>query len=171
MKQKHLWVILVAIVILGAAWWWMDSRNKVVAPETPSSQDNQSPTTSEEPTPETPPQQGQATNQFSGNNTIAVSDQIGGSNSVTIDNINLDKAGFIVIAIPDASGKLSQILGTSKLLSAGKKLDLEIPVKATLDSNINYTALIYTDDGDRIFNINKDTLIEGPKAKATFTAK
>lgn len=167
MKQKHLWVALVAIIILAGGWWYLDTRNKASAPE------NTSENTAEEPAtignnPETPPQEGQATNVFEGNNALIISDQIAGSTAVNIDNVNLDEPGFVVISSADNSG---QILGSTKLLSSGKKQDLEIPTRSTLLTNVKYQANIYIDDGDKLFNSSKDTKLTGTKSQITFFAK
>ena len=102
-----------------------------------------------------------------------VSDQANGSTSVTIDNLNISKPSFIVVIVPGTNGKADQVVGVSGLLSAGVKQDLEFNLKAgsKLNSSTEYTALIYTDDGDKKFDITKDTKVTGPNSSITFSAE
>ncbi len=167
MKQKYIWEGIIAIILIVGLIWFFTKDHQVTAPTYDNSQNSaNTQTTLENPTNTTP-----ATNQLTSNDTISVSTQPNNSKSVTIDNANLSKPGFIVIVIPGPSGKLNQVLGSSKLLTAGAKQDLEITIKDPLDSSIDYTALIYADDGDKKFNISKDTLVEGRNSSSTFIAK
>ncbi len=169
--------LLVAIAILGGLTWFLVSGQKATAPDTT---DNTSGTNTQSNTDGNNSTSGQtpATNTPAGNNIVVVSTQTAGTKTVTVDNVNLSKPGFIVIKIlqpgPDTSNDI--ILGASKILSAGSKQDLEIPVNTKLNSTVEYTAHIYLDDGDKKFDINKDTFVEGPvvtgpKTYSNFTAK
>ncbi len=177
-SNKHIIPALIAVVVLGAIIWFLVSGHKATAP---SPTDNFSAGIENQANPNgTTPNdtKGPATNAPSGDNVVVVSTQIAGSKTVTVDNVNLSKPGFIVIKIlqpgPDTSNDI--ILGSSKILSAGAKQDLEIPITTKLNSTTEYTAHIYLDDGDKKFDINKDLFVEGPvvagpKTYSNFTAK
>ena len=172
MKTKHYIIILIIVIVLaGGAWWW--SHKKTTPTDTTNNtqteQTNQKNNTSDKDDEII----GQpATNQLASSDSIAVSDQAKVATSVTIDNVNISKASFIVITIPGKNGATDQIIGTSGLVSPGMKQDLEVNLKAgtKLDSNIEYTALLYADDGDKKFNVAKDTKLSGPTASSTFSA-
>jgi len=150
-NNLHIIEGLIAIVLLAGIVWFLANGNKASAPTQDvftTNQNYQDPTT-----PITPSDSSTATNQPSGNDVVVVSDQAAGSKSVTVDNAVLSKAGFIVISYAK-DGKF--VLGASKLLTAGTKQDLEIPLTKAMDKTNAYVAQIYVDDGDKVFNINKD---------------
>ena len=152
-KNNNLHIIegLIAIVLLAGIVWFLTKGNEASAPtqnDYMTNQNYQQPTDSTVPATSTP-----ATNQPTGKDIVVVSDQAVGSKSVTVDNAILSKAGFIVITYAK-DGK--QVLGSSKLLTAGTKQDLEITLTKALDKANSYIAQIYVDDGDKVFNINKD---------------
>lgn len=152
-KNNNLHIIegLIAIVLLVGIVWFLTKGNEASAPtqnDYASNQNYQQPTDTTAPATSTP-----ATNQPTGKDIVVVSDQSVGTKSVTVDNAVLSKAGFIVITYAK-DGK--QVLGSSKLLTAGTKQDLEITLTKALDKANTYVAQIYVDDGDKVFNISKD---------------
>ncbi|QQS22594.1 hypothetical protein IPM19_03105 [bacterium] len=171
MKQKtnkHLIEGLIALVlIIGLGWLVLRSRNASAPTETTNTQNSQQPATqTPAPTNTTP-----ATNQLASNDSVAVSTQSDNTKVVYIDNVNLSKPGFVVITTegPDDAVK---VIGTSKLITAGEKQDLQITLSNhILDSSINYSVLLYQDNGDKVFNIKTDTLLTGKNSSATFIAK
>lgn len=70
------------------------------------------------------------------------------------DQAYLEDAGFIVVhrIVRDSPG---EVLGTSALLQSGFHKD--VPLNAFLEPNSTYFALLYADDGDGVFAIDKDT--------------
>ena len=111
-----------------------------------------------------------ATNQLAGTDTIAVSDQVAGTKTITIDNVNLSKPGFIVIS--ELSVAKGEVLGTSKLLTAGAKQDLEVSLGANkLKAGVEYVAEIYQDNGDKKFNSSTDKLASGSSSTFLFQVK
>ncbi len=170
MKSKYYIIILIIILVLVGAWWWM-SKNKTENTQTPAQNNEQTQNNNDDSSEEVvaPP----ATNILASTDSIVVSDQGSSSTSVTVDNINISKPSFVVIIIPGTAGKADQIIGTSGLLTAGAKQDLEVNLKPgiKLNSSTDYTAQIYMDDGDKKLDIAKDTKISGPNSSTTFSAE
>lgn len=90
------------------------------------------------------------------NSSVYVSTQIPGS-SVTIDSVNLEQAGFVVIHEVDNNGRPAKIIGASNVLSPGPKQDLEVNV--TVAAGAKYIAMLHKDDGNSRFGAVVDTLI------------
>lgn len=169
MKQKYLAILLGAIIVLGGAYLYFN-KNTVTAPETSNENINVPPTEgSENNVPESTNTAGNVT----GTNTIVVSTQIANTKTVTIDNANLSKPGFIVIMSKATNtDQPDRILGTSGYLSAGVKQDLEINLtNSTLLEGAKYTAAIYVDDGDKKFDSSKDQPVGTAKSSTTFSAQ
>lgn len=170
MKSKHYIIILIVILILAGAWWWT-SKNKAKDTQAPVQNNEQTQNNQDDSSEEVvaPP----ATNILASTDSIVVTDQGANSSSVTVDNINISKPSFVTIIIPGAAGKADQIIGTSGLLTAGAKQDFEVNLKPgiKLNANTDYTAQIYMDDGDKKFDITKDTKISGPNSTTTFSAE
>lgn len=170
-KQLNLHLIegLVAIVLLAGLAWFLLSGRPASAP---SNYENNSQTTQTQNPDTTTKPSGPATNTPSGTDVIVVSTQTIGSSTVTVDNINLSKPSFVAITIPGIGDQSQVIIGTSKLLTAGSKQDLEINLGTyKLSSKINYVAKIYHDDGDKKFDSKKDEFISSKSTYANFTAK
>lgn len=170
MKSKYYIIILIVILILAGAWWWT-SKNKAKDTQAPVQNNEQTQNSQDDSSEEVvaPP----ATNILASTDSIVVTDQGANSSSVTVDNINISKPSFVAIIIPGAAGKADQIIGTSGLLTAGAKQDFEVNLKTgiKLNANTDYTAQIYMDDGDKKFDMAKDTKISGPNSTTTFSAE
>ncbi len=170
MKQKtnkHLIegiIGLVLILLLG--WLIMRGRNASAPSENVVPNNEQSEINNNTPANNTP-----ATNQLASTDSVAVSTQSSNSKAVTIDNINLSKPGFAVVGTLGSNGKLSQIIGSSRLVTPGEKQDLEVLVTSALSEKTSYMVMLYQDNGDKKFDPKTDTLLTGKTATATFSAK
>ncbi len=73
---------------------------------------------------------------------------------VKADHVYLESPGFIVVhrIVRDSP---DEVLGVSELLSQG--LHKDVPLNASLEAGKVYFALLYADDGDGVFNLEKDT--------------
>jgi len=101
-----------------------------------------------------------------GGGAITVSDQPAGS-FVVVKSVTLAQPGWV--AIRDAAGKT---LGAG-YFAAGTQTAVQVPLLRNTTSGEKYQALIYADDGDRTFDLHKDTLVmnsDGSVAGASFTA-
>ncbi len=145
MKQKRFAIFIGILVILGLAYWYA-SHKQANAPETN--------TTPAEGTENTIPSNSNSATTTPGVNAIVVSTQQAGS-SVTVDNFNLSKPGFIAIYTADVDGGPKTLIGQSKLLS-GSGQDLEI--NAAVASGKAYVAVLYLDNGDKKFSSSSDTI-------------
>lgn len=99
-------------------------------------------------------------------NAVSVSDQPAGS-FVTIASATLPQTGWV--AVRDAAGKT---LG-AKRLDAGTAEAVQVPLLRNTVTGEKYQVLLYTDDGDKTFDLHKDTLVtnsDGTVAGASFTA-
>jgi hypothetical protein len=166
-SNKHVIEGLIAIVVLAGLTWFIISGRQASAPnmtDTSSGTNTQTNTDGNTSSSTQIP----ATTTPSGNDVVVVSTQSAGTKTITIDNVNLSKPGFVVIGVADSDAAL---LGSSKLLSAGTKQDLEITLTRALDSNHTYVALIYQDDGNKKFDQLKDTMLSGKGTSSKFTAK
>jgi hypothetical protein len=154
MKQNVIIAVVVAIVLAGVAFWFV-GRNKATAPVITNTNEVSQPTgqdefigdvPGDEPDPATIPS----------STTIAVSPQIPGD-SATIDNVFLEKAGFVVIHEADSKGQPGAVIGSSGLLGTGPRQDLEI--NASLKPGGKYLAKLYEDNGDKKFNMATDKAV------------
>ncbi len=95
---------------------------------------------------------------------ITVNDQGAGS-IVTVASVTLPKLGWV--AIRDNTGRT---LGAA-LFPAGTHANVQVPLLRATEPGQRYQALIYTDDGDKQFDLHKDTLLtnaDGTVAGTTF---
>lgn len=166
-QTKYIIEGILAILIIIGLIWFFTTGNNATAPtiEQPASDQNSQPSST--PTPNS----GTATNILSEIDTLAVSTQLKNSQSVIIDNVNLSQPSFIAIILPAISEDKEIVLATSKLLSAGEKQDLEISLGTAKLTATEYVARIYRDNGDKKFNKQTDSLIEGSKAMVMFRVK
>lgn len=90
--------------------------------------------------------------------------------TIRVDKITLEKPGFIVIS-EVINKKPGQIVEISKYLSSGTHENVEIPLgierqSKQVDTSGGFpvtnelVAVVYTDDGDRGFNPNLDSILE-----------
>lgn len=163
MKQKHVLLGIVAILILVGIWFWMGRGNEASAPEKEVDNIEEQQRDADTVIPDDA-----ATNQLKSDDAVAVSDQAAGS-SVTIDNFVLSKPGFIVIHEVTSEGSPGAIVGQSGWLAAGKGQDLEIMAK--IIGGREYMAMVHADNGDKKFTANLDAAVksEGQTVMATFS--
>lgn len=83
------------------------------------------------------------------------------SNNVIVDFVDLEKNSFIAIH-EDANNSIGTILGASSMLSPGRTENINIALlKNTTNGEVLYAA-IYADNGDGLFDINKDNPVLDP---------
>ncbi len=152
MKQNVIIGIVVAVVVAGGVIWYFN-QNKAEAPATVEQTNNADMNQDEEEFVGDVPGDAPDAASVPSSATVAVSTQVPGD-SVTIDNVFLEKAGFVAIHEVDASGKPGAVIGSSGLLSAGAKQDLEI--RAAIKPGGKYLAMLHSDDGDKKFNATAD---------------
>lgn len=98
---------------------------------------------------------------------VQVFDQVAGM-SVAVQSVTLDQAGWV--AVRDAGGR---ILGAA-WFPAGTQKGVSVSLLRATVAGQRYQVLLYADDGDKAFDMHKDTLItsaDGSVAGTTFTAK
>jgi hypothetical protein len=97
---------------------------------------------------------------------VSVKDQPAGS-SVLVSSVTLAQLGWV--AVRDSSGRT---LGAA-LFGAGTYSAVQVPLLRNTVSGEHYQVLLYADDGDKVFDLHKDTLVmnaDGTVAGTTFTA-
>lgn len=97
---------------------------------------------------------------------LSVQDQPAGS-YVMVTSATLPQVGWV--AIRDSNGR---ILGAGRL-DGGVHGAVQVPLLRNTESGQKYQALVYTDDGDKAFDLHKDTLLmnsDGSVAGTTFSA-
>ena len=97
---------------------------------------------------------------------VSVQDQPAGS-YVMVASVTLPQTGWV--AIRDSSGRT---LGAARF-DAGTYSAVQVPLLRNTISGQQYQALLYIDDGDKVFDLHKDTLVvnaDGTVAGTTFTA-
>jgi hypothetical protein len=159
MKQNT-GITIAAIIILLVAFYLFTRNNRSNAPATVDEQQTRDQATNTPPTtPLTP----------TSLNTLLISAQVAGS-TTTVDNVVLAEPGFVVIHERMSDGEAGKIIGTSNLLSAGTKQDLEINVP--LKAGLTYIAMLHKDNGDKKFSEATDEAIvgsDGMPVMKTFT--
>ena len=153
MKQNVIIGIVVAIVLIGGVAWYV-TQNKAIAPEMTNNSNQQADDQADEEFVGDVPNDPVDTAHVPSSATVAVSTQIPGD-AVTVDNAFLEKPGFVVIHEANASGQPGNVIGSSGLLTAGAKQDLEIT--ANVKPGGKYIAMLYTDNGDKKFTVTADS--------------
>jgi hypothetical protein len=100
---------------------------------------------------------------------IVVKDQPAGLR-VVIDSVTLEGSGWVAIH-EDRDGELGNILGAQRF-DAGTYKGLVDLLRNTVEGGVYY-AVIYSDDGDNLFDHKKDSLVtgkDGNVVKSTFNA-
>ena len=98
---------------------------------------------------------------------ISVQDQPAGS-YVMVASATLPELGWV--AVRDENGRT---LGAARF-DAGTYSAVQVPLLRNTESGQKYQVLIYTDDGDKSFDLHKDTLVmnaDGSVAGTTFSAQ
>ncbi len=98
---------------------------------------------------------------------ITVADQSAGEN-VTVASLTLNQPGWV--AVRDENGRT---LGAG-WFAAGALSDVVVPLLRATEAGQRYQVLLYADDGDKAFDLHKDTLITNSDksvAGTTFSTK
>lgn len=101
-----------------------------------------------------------------GGEALTVADQPAGS-FVTVASVTLPQDGWV--AIRDGDGRT---LGAA-WFAAGAHSAVQVPLLRDTTSGETYQALIYSDNGDKVFDLHTDKLVtnsDGSVAGASFTA-
>lgn len=90
-----------------------------------------------------------------GGNAIYVEDQLSGISAVRVGFVVLAAPGFVVV-FNDQDGVPGEPIGHSDWLEDGGE-HLIVPLTETLQEDEVYYAMLYLDDGDRVFDAQMDT--------------
>jgi hypothetical protein len=90
-------------------------------------------------------------------NRVMISDQYPG-NIAYVSSVQLSNPGFVVIQ-EDKDGVPGNVIG-SKYFEEGINTGKVMLTKNTVEGKVYY-AVLYKDDGDKLFDIEKDTLLKG----------
>ena len=91
---------------------------------------------------------------LTGDESIKVADQLAGT-EVQISSLSLSEMGWV--GVRDGDGR---VLGAGRF-DAGSVKDVTISLLRATVAGESYQALLYVDDGDKIFDLQKDILITG----------
>jgi hypothetical protein len=168
-------IIVLLLIFIGG--WWLIAKNSVKAPpatDTPAASTDTGTTATNT-----------NTNTSNNNNTggsgstntiptveangeaVEVRDQPAGM-TVRVAGVQLAAMGWV--AVRDSDGR---ILGAARL-DSGVHADVEVPLLRGTVAGGGYQVLIYVDDGDRAFDLYKDSLVMNSDAGvvgAAFTAQ
>lgn len=155
MTQKVTIGIIVAIIVIGGVIWYAKSHKASAPMNTNGNTVETNENSNDEFTGDVPGDTPNTSNTPS-TATVAVSTQLPG-NSVTIDNVFLEKAGFVVISEVNSKGQAGAIVGSSGYLGTGAKQDLEIT--ANMKPGAKYIAQLREDNGDKKFSDSQDKIV------------
>ncbi|MCC7004442.1 hypothetical protein IT397_00780 [Candidatus Nomurabacteria bacterium] len=83
---------------------------------------------------------------------LVIHEQVAGDMTAVVDAVNVSNNGFVVIKSDE------NIIGISKFLTAGNYSKLEISLTEKLKDSAMYIGEVYMDDGDKIFDPEKDNV-------------
>lgn len=83
------------------------------------------------------------------------------TDKIIISYVDFNSNTFVVIKKPGMYGG-EELMGVSKLLSAGKNTNIEIPLTAKVTGTI-LTAYLFKDNGDEVFNETNDSKALDPR--------
>ena len=153
-------IIGIAIVVIIIAGLWFMTR-QAAAPSIEKSD-----TTMEDTSKDTGAiDLNKVTSTTSDTESVAVSNQSAGE-TVTISSVTFTQPGWV--AVRDSGG---WTLG-AKRFDAGTYTDATVTLLRATTAGENYQALLYIDDGDKMFDLDKEILVtrsDGSIAGATFT--
>lgn len=163
MKNQTLATAGIVILLLIGGWWLYNTGTTAPAPEnaeTSGKTGESSNTGTSSPNPQSPtaPAAGES---------VSVADQPAGM-SVIVSSVSLSQMGWV--AVKDDRG---WILGAGRL-EMGTHQNISVPLLRTTESGQRYQALLYIDDGDKEFDLRKDSLViesGGSVAGAMFSAQ
>lgn len=162
-------VIVLLLIFIGG--WWLIARNavssKVVADKGAMTDDSGK---KSDVTTDTSSAKGDSMKEESKSMTattemVSVLDQPAG-NSVTVSSATLAQDGWL--AVRDSEGR---VLGAARL-DAGTASDVMVELLRATEAGQHYQVLVYVDDGDKEFDLKKDTLVmkaDGSVAGASFS--
>jgi surface glycoprotein (TIGR04207 family)/PGF-CTERM protein len=86
--------------------------------------------------------------------TVAISDQTGAGDTVTVDSVTLSEGGFVTIHDNTlADDAVGSVVGTSDYLAAGSYSNIEITLDTPLEEDQTVTAMPHQDtDGDQTYD-------------------
>lgn len=150
MKIPSLVPVLAALTLLGGGclWWSAPPAPEPSEPQTP-------PTTSA---------------MWAEANGVVVADQQPGR-TVVISSLIVEQNGWVVIH-KDAAGKPGPVIGET-YLTAGEHSQVTVNLREATVDGMTYYAMLHVDDGDRAFNVSKDTAVQstlGGAIMGSFTA-
>ena len=161
--------IVLALVFLGG--WWLIARS-VSAPAAAPEEKTQGETGAngsggKEPGSALGPLSDDTPTIAASTESIKVADQAAGM-SVSVKEAALVQMGWI--AVRDGSGRT---LGAGRF-EPGIHADIEVPLLRATEAGQSYQALIYVDDGDKLFDLRTDILVtqsDGSVAGDVFSAQ
>ncbi|PIR82220.1 hypothetical protein COU20_03625 [Candidatus Kaiserbacteria bacterium CG10_big_fil_rev_8_21_14_0_10_59_10] len=89
---------------------------------------------------------------------IAVSDQLAGR-SVTVQSVTLTETGWIAVRERAVEGRPGNVLGAARR-DAGVYEEVSVTLLRATEAGGSYEVVVYRDDGDRVFDMKKDTPLE-----------
>jgi len=101
-----------------------------------------------------------------GGEAVSAGDQPAGS-IVVVKSVTLSELGWV--AVRDSNGR---ILGATRV-DVGAHEAVQVELLRNTTTGEHYQVLLYTDDGDKAFDLHKDTIVtnsDGSVAGAAFTA-
>lgn len=87
--------------------------------------------------------------------TLDIKDQEAGA-KVMVDNVEMEKAGFVTIHVVESNGTPGAIIGKSSLLAEGKRSEVSVSLDRATLAEEKLVAIIHVDDGDGAFDEGKD---------------
>lgn len=155
--------VLALIILVWGGWWaWCKQTNATPKSDTTSSGAQQSSSTNEEKTTTS-----SATSLMQvGGDAVSVGDQPAGS-FVIVESVTIPQIGWV--AVRDSGGR---VLGAARV-EAGTHQAVQVELLRNTVSGEMYQVLVYVDDGDKSFDLHKDTLVmssDGAVSGAMFSA-
>ncbi len=102
---------------------------------------------------------------------VEVSNQSAGK-VVQVENVSIDGTGWVAIREVGLDGELQNILG-AVYIESGVHENLPVPLLRRTEEGNNYAVVLFSDDGDHIFNHTSDAMLEndGNLILATFNTQ
>ncbi len=159
--------VLVLVILVGG-WWAFDKKGLPIKGDatTLSEAVSQNSDAAADATSGTRPVTPAASVAVSGD-AVSVQDQSAGD-TVRVDSATLPHMGWV--AVRDGDGR---VLGAARL-EAGAHTTVQVELLRATETGERYQILLYVDDGDKAFDLHKDTLLmnaDGSVSGAAFTAR